>query len=591
MGEKEDIENMLSIVAEGSPIEESVFGCVSVWVQGDVEGMMMEMETWCLKPLENTNPHPSPHINATTLDFVYPEMMFLSEEEGVGSEEDYNNVYVAKFIAARSGGTTYKMSVLKRPTIRQQKKVALENVLKENKEKKKRRRLVKSRLVDEKDLPPANIVEVEDEEVNEEPASLVRKSSKKNVKQKKVSPVKVLETELGRMSLAVQQGERVHKKALLTEYQLMLEMVNKVLLPRAERQSIASIADLVLLEALDGYTAIKLPGILIENMKKEIRRLKAQNTILEVKLSQASAELASSSAQEAEVACLTVENESKNIATLMLDELIGNLTAYELRSQTIKMDASKKERSMALRIAEGADLEEDEMAMITRNFKKYLIREIEWKKERAERRNVKKEYVHPKKNKGSTKAMVASWRESSDEDLEDEDGDEQEFMAIGESDEESEVSIIHLKDKIKFLSKERLSELLLDFIDEYEDLNNEKEQLSKECVILKAKCKNLELRASERDSKNAELKNQVHELDTTVLELRSKNLKLKLGTRKKEDDHTQLTLEENVGKMKDELYKRDARIRVLKEDLSKVNYELDRTCTWNMSSDALLCLQ
>ena len=71
-------------------------------------------------------------------------------------------------------------------------------------------------------------------------------------------------------------------------------------------------------------------------------------------------------------------------------------------------------------------------------------------------------------------------------------------MAIGESDEKSEVSIIHLKDKIKFLSKETLSELLLDFIDESEVINKEKEQLSKDCVILKAKCKNLELRVSER---------------------------------------------------------------------------------------------
>ncbi|XP_070002001.1 uncharacterized protein [Nicotiana sylvestris] len=183
--------------------------------------------------------------------------------------------------------------------------------------------------------------------------------------------------------------------------------------------------------------------------------------------------------------------------------------------------------------------------------------------------------------------MVVVWGESSDEKSDDEDGDEQALMAIGESDEESEVSVIHLKDKIKFLSKERLSELLLDFIDEYEVLNNEKEQLSKECVILKAKCKNLELRASESDSKNAELKNQVHELDTTILELRSENLKLKLETSKKKANHTQLTLEENLGKMKDELYKIDEQIRVLKEDLSKVKHELERTYKWNRYSDAL----
>ncbi|XP_070039819.1 uncharacterized protein [Nicotiana tomentosiformis] len=153
--------------------------------------------------------------------------------------------------------------------------------------------------------------------------------------------------------------------------------------------------------------------------------------------------------------------------------------------------------------------------------------------------------------------MVAAWGESSDEDSDDEDEDEQALMAIGESDEESEVSIIHLKDRINFLSKERLSELLLDFIDESKDINNEEKQMSKECVILKAKFKNLELRVSETVSENTALKNQVHEFESNVLELRSENLILKLGTSKKTADCTQLTLEENVGKLKDELYKKD----------------------------------
>ncbi|XP_070049675.1 uncharacterized protein [Nicotiana tomentosiformis] len=187
-----------------------------------------------------------------------------------------------------------------------------------------------------------------------------------------------------------------------------------------------------------------------------------------------------------------------------------------------------------------------------------------------------KEQVQLKKSnsKGSTKAMVAAWGDSSDDD----DDDERVLMAIGESDEEAEVSVAHLKDKIIFLSKERLSELLLELIDESEDVNNEKEQLSKECIVLKAKCKNLEHRASKTESENVVLKTRVHELDTIVLELRYENLKLKLGTGKKTADHTQLTLDENAGKMKDELYKRDEQIKVLKEDLSKVKHELDRTC-------------
>nr|XP_009594525.1 uncharacterized protein LOC104090995 [Nicotiana tomentosiformis] len=67
---------------------------------------------------------------------------------------------------------------------------------------------------------------------------------------------------------AVQQGEQVHKKALLPVYQLLFEMVNKVLLPRAERRSITSRADLVLMQALDGYTTINMPGIMIEHMQK-----------------------------------------------------------------------------------------------------------------------------------------------------------------------------------------------------------------------------------------------------------------------------------------------------------------------------------
>lgn len=63
-------------------------------------------------------------------------------------------------------------------------------------------------------------------------------------------------------------GEGVYKKALKLEYQLLFEMVNKVLLPWDERRSIVSIADLVLIEALASFTSIILPGIMIEHMMK-----------------------------------------------------------------------------------------------------------------------------------------------------------------------------------------------------------------------------------------------------------------------------------------------------------------------------------
>ncbi|XP_070050229.1 uncharacterized protein [Nicotiana tomentosiformis] len=71
---------------------------------------------------------------------------------------------------------------------------------------------------------------------------------------------------------------------------------------------------------------------------------------------------------------ITAIQESKNIVTIPLDELIGNLTAYELRRQTMKMDVPKKERSLALRIIGGSNLEDDEMTMITKDYKMYLRR-------------------------------------------------------------------------------------------------------------------------------------------------------------------------------------------------------------------------
>ncbi|XP_070055267.1 uncharacterized protein [Nicotiana tomentosiformis] len=134
---------------------------------------------------------------------------------------------------------------------------------------------------------------------------------------------------------------------------------------------------------------------------------------------------------------------------------------------------------------------------------------------------------------------------------------ESKITAIQESKNIATLRLDELIENLTAYELRRLSELLLDFIDESEDINNEKKRLYKECVILKAKCKNLELRVSETVSENTALKNQVHTFESNVLELKSENLKLKLGTSKKIADCTQLTLEENVGKLKDELYKKD----------------------------------
>lgn len=56
------------------------------------------------------------------------------------------------------------------------------------------------------------------------------------------------------------------KKFLKGEYQLYFEFINKVLLPRSEKRTVASAVDLFLMEQLDKLEAISLPRIMLEHM-------------------------------------------------------------------------------------------------------------------------------------------------------------------------------------------------------------------------------------------------------------------------------------------------------------------------------------
>ncbi|KAK4373374.1 hypothetical protein RND71_008758 [Anisodus tanguticus] len=71
--------------------------------------------------------------------------------------------------------------------------------------------------------------------------------------------------------------ERLFKKQLKPEHQLMFELVNKVLLPRAERRCIDSIADLVLLEALVSLCSISFPSLMNEHMIKIVNTMEGKH--------------------------------------------------------------------------------------------------------------------------------------------------------------------------------------------------------------------------------------------------------------------------------------------------------------------------
>lgn len=58
------------------------------------------------------------------------------------------------------------------------------------------------------------------------------------------------------------------KKFLKGENQLYFEFVNKVLLSHTEKRNVASSADLFLMEMLDMYETINLPGLVLEHMHR-----------------------------------------------------------------------------------------------------------------------------------------------------------------------------------------------------------------------------------------------------------------------------------------------------------------------------------
>jgi len=57
-----------------------------------------------------------------------------------------------------------------------------------------------------------------------------------------------------------------------------------------------------------------------------------------------------------------------------LDELISNLQTYELRRNSQQQEETKKDRVIALKVMEedSSDFDDEDMAMITRKFKKFF---------------------------------------------------------------------------------------------------------------------------------------------------------------------------------------------------------------------------
>lgn len=62
----------------------------------------------------------------------------------------------------------------------------------------------------------------------------------------------------------------IKKKLIKGEYQLLFEFVNNVVLPRSEKRTIATSADLFLMESLCKFDPLNLPALMLENMHKTV---------------------------------------------------------------------------------------------------------------------------------------------------------------------------------------------------------------------------------------------------------------------------------------------------------------------------------
>jgi len=87
-----------------------------------------------------------------------------------------------------------------------------------------------------------------------------------------------------------------------------------------------------------------------------------------------------------------VIQEAKDLNKISLDELIGNLQTYQLKRSSQLKEETKRDRALALKALEedDSDLDEEEMAMFTRKFKKFF--------KKAKENSKKKNFSKPRNN-------------------------------------------------------------------------------------------------------------------------------------------------------------------------------------------------
>ncbi|MCD7466420.1 hypothetical protein HAX54_003117 [Datura stramonium] len=122
---------------------------------------------------------------------------------------------------------------------------------------------------------------------------------------------------------------------------------------------------------------------------------------------------------------VTAIEEAKQMSTMQMDKLIGNLQSYELKKSEKAVEEPKKERSLSLKPESESD--DEEMAM--------FVQDCPHLKEEQRRNSKRQQQLDSKAFK---KVMKATWGETSDEESEVEDGDNDNLALMTKSDTDSD---------------------------------------------------------------------------------------------------------------------------------------------------------
>ena len=239
---------------------------------------------------------------------------------------------------------------------------------------------------------------------------------------------------------------------------------------------------------------------------------------------------------------VTAIQEAKDLNTLPLEELLGSLMTHELSMKQHQEDEVKKKRTIALKSTTSPDYETDEsedeeqdeeMALITRKFKKFLRKRKQGMRKKFTKGEQSKEKEKdqplicyeckkpghfrsecPQLKKGpkkfKKKAMMATWSASDDSSSDEETSTEQANLCLMAH--ENEVT----SESTSEFTFEELHEAFYDSIDELKKLGKKNKELKLENQSLVKQAENLSIEKFTLIQENQNLKDEMNKLKSIV---------------------------------------------------------------------------